>query len=658
MAFHDLPVETLVDIGSRLNTSSLLSLGLVNKACRAAAVPSIYSNIVLYVGNPHTLPKDAAAFKRTWEELDIFRHVRSLHIRGFSLPRETDVNAMGGSAYRRNEWRSGPDLQHMFKLGWFPYIDFTQSGWYYDVDFQPLADTISRFAGLEQLIFDTGQQFPPCLLELVQSSLPNCKLEIRCFFIESVYNDVVNPHEYNVVTSPNLTSVHTWYTYFQGDGGYDDGDLNDLATLDMVSGLAPALKEVRLYHDMDVLQAFWESKHERLSAAEPPLPALDPPRSWHGFSREAARHQGSLETLELSCDFDGKGLVTADCLARWAEATDFSCLRRLHLDYVDESAVQWLRTVPSLKNLTALRLGSHILLASPFKQLSGLLARLPPLRELSIDGEFDGQHLDSLLLQQGDRAPLHELKITSSDHTFDRGQITQLLKRCPNVESLNIHTQRTQGDRTEYELYNTLGKFPCLHTLVLSLDCKTIDEPGPRPGDPFYGLNDLDKRRRSRLLPIEPSFGRYESQRCPIPDDYGFQPLRNGHVMTRLTNGAIDESLATSIWEAITSAKPSSSTPLHSLRLLPHKDRYFHAFDEVEEVIERVQLQWTLERSANTVILKSELDCLFAVHEGERLYQPLTAVMEELWPGIFDEGKDWTTSWRSQSLWNPEGGVV
>ncbi|KAF2160300.1 hypothetical protein M409DRAFT_29154 [Zasmidium cellare ATCC 36951] len=233
MSFDDLPAETLVNVGSSLETSSLLSFGLVNRACRAAAVPSIYRSIVLYIGNPHTLASDVAKFDRAWTQADAFRHFRSLDIQGFSIPDGVDLNSTGGKngkkAYSMS-WRVGHDAKRRASPGTFPYLEgnIQEDDKF---DWQPLADTLRKFRGLEHLTFGMAQQFLPCLLEVLHSSLQKCELEIRCFSLRSLRDEVVDPYEYELVTSPNLISVHTCYTYLEEDGGYDVGDLNDLTWL-------------------------------------------------------------------------------------------------------------------------------------------------------------------------------------------------------------------------------------------------------------------------------------------------------------------------------------------------------------------------------------------------------------------------------------------
>lgn len=78
---------------------------------------------------------------------------------------------------------------------------------------------------------------------MLHTVLPGCKLQIRRFSLRRLLDDSLDPHELDLITSPNLTSVRSWYHVWNSQGG---DDFNDLALLEMASGLSPSLEEVQM----------------------------------------------------------------------------------------------------------------------------------------------------------------------------------------------------------------------------------------------------------------------------------------------------------------------------------------------------------------------------------------------------------------------------
>lgn len=184
---------------------------------------------------------------------------------------------------------------------------------------------------------------------------------------------------------------------------------------------------------------------------------------------------------------------------------------------------------------------------------NALIRRLPPLWKLTINTNFTAHRahwptFDAILAQHHSRLRLLSIeddKFHRTDWMWSQhivpgiAQISKLSGCFGQLADLSIAVRRSGGDRNEVLIYHILGGLPTLQTLELCL------VPSP-----------------PRIFPSD----QWESQ--PFTAE-AHSPVRNGHVKDLLINIALDEALARSIFDAISSAKGSSSHPLERLTVHP-----------------------------------------------------------------------------------------
>jgi hypothetical protein len=74
--------------------------------------------------------------------------------------------------------------------------------------------TGGRSPGLTDVIYRCPSQFPPCLLQTLHASKKPARLHLQIFNLCSAYDDppTIDPHEWDIITSPCLYSVWLLYT--------------------------------------------------------------------------------------------------------------------------------------------------------------------------------------------------------------------------------------------------------------------------------------------------------------------------------------------------------------------------------------------------------------------------------------------------------------
>jgi hypothetical protein len=112
---------------------------------------------------------------------------------------------------------------------------------------RPLARLVGKLPVLADLLYRCPNQLSPCLLETVQQYQPHCRLHIYTFHLRSLPTPVIDAYELMLATSPNLYSIVVSYAEC---GGYDNGipEYQPEAVMKLVTGLAPNLKQVHMYH--------------------------------------------------------------------------------------------------------------------------------------------------------------------------------------------------------------------------------------------------------------------------------------------------------------------------------------------------------------------------------------------------------------------------
>ncbi|OKL58292.1 hypothetical protein UA08_06553 [Talaromyces atroroseus] len=146
-------------------------------------------------------------------------------------------------------------------------------------------------------------------------------------------------------------------------------------------------------------------------------------------------------------------------------ATPVSTFEYLHIDRRVPPGIPRLRFENDLRFMFAA--------LKPLKYL-----RVCSPRDMTIMHEIFAHHgkaLRGLILEPvipGGQRPEEIRPLYSVLHNKD---LIELASHAPLLEELRLPIRRSLGDETECQLYEALGKFPALHSLILDLDCNPRD---------------------------------------------------------------------------------------------------------------------------------------------------------------------------------------
>lgn len=116
-----------------------------------------------------------------------------------------------------------------------------------------------------------------------------------------------------------------------------------------------------------------------------------------------------------------------------------------------------------------------------FAELAQLFETLHPLEEIIVYGTVRTQSFNAIITHQAEK--FRVLKFEGKD---DRGvglfvlsplHAGRLARRCIQLEELELHVARTQGDQNETAVYRHLGRLPSLKRLTLYLVLCVKDIP-------------------------------------------------------------------------------------------------------------------------------------------------------------------------------------
>ncbi|KAM5465544.1 hypothetical protein MauCBS54593_006319 [Microsporum audouinii] len=317
---------------------------------------------------------------------------------------------------------------------------------------------------------------------------------------------------------------------------------NKDAILQMVIGLAPNLKHVRMWHHYP-----GDSLNLR-SAISTPRPA------WPGFflnqpnniSASIKHSIGCLQSLTL-----GAGLVSSSELIMWSNCTEFSKLQELRLQ--DCSSAEELQTLTQMAREGRFNclhtLGLVVSVTDGDDDIdeatSIYLQNLPPLENLGLNGDIGASTFNALLHRHGNA--LLKLRFIPNRGEADTFFISchrmqELRQQCPNLKEVELLIPRTRGDSHEVDIYRALGSMARLEQACLVLDCSSLAFKRNNLSD----INDLDDGQTIYL-------------------DNGIT-ISSKDFRIVLINTAFDSSLALSIFRTIHSTKGSL---FQYLKLMP-----------------------------------------------------------------------------------------
>ncbi|KFY95394.1 hypothetical protein V500_02786 [Pseudogymnoascus sp. VKM F-4518 (FW-2643)] len=416
---------------------------------------------------------------------------------------------------------------------------------------------------------------------------------------------------------PSLADlIFGWLQYDEMGGmAYGNPNYEREALMRLVTGLAPNLKEVHMFH----------------------------------------RSEG-LQFLRLSTYED----TTSQLVKDWRASTDFSVLRSLKLESVmQEDAAEFLSTncsFPSLTNLY-LKLGARYYMdPSPTKEYfdaaNRFLCSLPHLNTLSLVGDIPQITLDTALGHHG--SSLHKLLLSRQQVTGDRLQrhIADIREYCPLLEDLSLSIPRSRGDATEVAAYKTLGSIPRLQRLSLGLDAS----------DFAVLYEDDDNDDEEPTIPNDPTFDEFDQEFFTESFGAYYRKPRNGHIRDALINSALDEPLARESFGAIVSGKPDGALPLEELEVRTYGGCQFtHRQGQlllITTVIDSLSRQWLVKRNPRDDS-RQELVVKELGGETGADNTPLDSMIEpifrKIWPAKHNEGgNNWRDDWNSWPLFKSD----
>ena len=317
---------------------------------------------------------------------------------------------------------------------------------------------------MRDFVFACLNQLPPCLLETLHKHFASPRLHIRDFALRSLADVEIDPHEVALAKSPLLHSI--WVRYADTNG-YDRQNLPNYhadAVMDLVTGVAPNLKEVRLFHD------YGDGEDEDGNLLPSPL-------AWKEFPNTGEENQqllGSLQSLELDGMglFDNQPCISKDIIRRWQRCTDFSVLHTLKLcNKVTQEALAFLVERCDFPNLTSLALNyDDTSTPEGVEILETFLCSLPNLRSLELrQWNSPAQKVGAAAFNPG----LTRLRLPDGPGRSYHENLSSIIQHCSLIEDLSVTVPRYRGGAPEVHLYRAIGSLPRLRRLALTLDASS-----------------------------------------------------------------------------------------------------------------------------------------------------------------------------------------
>ncbi len=643
-----LPAEILLRICEYIegtHKSSLLTFALVSKQCHYAATALLVRTIKLSVRGRKQLAYDVQQCINRLECTFSVKHVRRLVVEGLMRSQQDDTGEIepqdrrhraGSSPYRDDDALSDRRFADI------PVADQKPPNIVYEEDeaWKPLANLVRQLPALSDLIYACPSQFSPCLLQALHQHRPNCRLHIHTFSFRSLNQPDLDAHELALAKSPCLYSVQVRYDSYDSDG---IEDYNGEAVLRVVAGLAPNLKEARVFRGA----AGWSLALMR---------ALETPRKpWQGFALNEQKQistSGSLRHLQLA----GVGSITRQVVETWSRHTDFSVLRTLELESdIEADALDCLATkcdFPSLTTLVMVLATGNLLEPSTLDHSSladHFLCSLPSLSTLKLVGDPSHTSLDTILGHHG--AALRRLCLSPlaflNRLVITQREVERIAEHCPLLEDLSLNVPRSKGDAGEVAIYTALGSLSKVQSMFITLDAS--DRATFMDGDE----DDAE-------TPNDPSFDDLDQQFFDGPSS-SYRKPRNGHVRDAFINSALDETLARAIFRRISTAKTSGALPLERLKLRVRGGGCFgdnSMLCSISDVVGHLGRSWLLERNPRD----DRPDELVATELGRQereakeseypisLGWDVEPIFRKIWPKRGKEDGDWRDDWHSWPL--------
>lgn len=570
------PTEILLSISEILDIDhppSVLAFARASKRCYNVASTVLFRTVKLTIADGKERFQDASTLEKRLTRDDAFAHVRRIILLSGSQGRRYPYLSLHPSERGREDdtelWR------HLENDRWpsdWPSSIVSVA----DDEWEPFIRLVGQLTGLADLFWACRQKLPLSLLQVLHEKVSRCRLHNSTFDLSSPLGSSLTSYQRTVITSPCLYSI----------GGLNQ-EINPSALKSISSVSSPGLRRVYFWwgrSDADIEAAENNKQDPEIVPREfiqVDGPWLHIPIPLAVVYRETSGNFSAMRALKLNIPLASQGLPAPTDFPSLVDLT-FTCVVTAYNtppQYWDE-VITLLRNLPRLTNLQ---------IKCWNRAISVIPSLSPNLRKLD---------LRTRLIPGGARL--------RDDH------IHQLADICPNLQHLTIEIRRSRGDAAEVARYRSLGRLSRLQELYLCLDASP---PGYTRSTP------AGNTIATRDTAIEPWFDEQDAEYLQSPHE----SYREGHVRDMLVNSAIDESLARSIFEVISEAKPGRSPgraaplPLERLELCARGGSEFVSSPVGE-------LRW---RPLNKFLAALERD--WQVQRDVRDDSPEVLHVEELW---------------------------
>ncbi|KAE8329331.1 hypothetical protein BDV39DRAFT_191539 [Aspergillus sergii] len=498
----------------------LAPLSLTSRDWYDATAPILYETLRVKFGDSVTLQKAVFELKegrhivclwnyseKPWHQSNmIYRSMELVHY-GLPASENTFLKYCLKECLDPELWPYIPDFRHYQEENW-----------------QPLVSLIAHLEHLSELNFVVKNMYPPSLHQVLRQYHPECRLNIWTFqgvnLDTPILPRIQRPRAYENLDILCSSGLHTVaMDYFMDEAGrpwvHSDGILPIVC-------MTPSLKHLnirgRSSHSVTLLKSvgkeYTATVKPGLAACLVSLSFTSPARCgpWEKTLLEMASFVdlSRLRSLDISIHSDPTLLMRAasilTSLERLFLTMDPWMVRTAGQSADDEDMIAAVQAFNPLKYLWLRGLQRSESLHRILIQHGG------SLRGLAIE-PWDTNHQNSMLSTRY-KYPL-----------LDSHDVTELSGSCPNLQELRLPIKRRGGRLCECDIYNAIGQFPQLHTLVINLGC-------------YHWSNCLNSQ-----------------------NDWA------ASFRDTLINAATDEGLARGIWDLIVSKQSTQS--LRHLRLVP-----------------------------------------------------------------------------------------
>ncbi|EQL02773.1 protein kinase subdomain-containing protein [Ophiocordyceps sinensis CO18] len=630
-SWDQLPLYILELISEQLADSGLLSIfsfSLASRVCALATRQQRFARINFRLTGDSRLCSYVDRCRTILDPCGYGRYVRRVKVIGGIPIGVPGTDSARGDYYRREvitghihmpwhdharpeqEARSSMDDRFSFDRSEIPVLIISQRR-RLDEDLrkrqdkagQPLADLIKDLPSLVDLIYESNDVFPRCLLKALQER-PNIRLHMHSFCLDTFIDlSDLDAHQLALITTPSLYSLVVYSKDFS-----PAADDHREAALQMITRLAPRLRHVAIRYG-------WKAFLDKNTIGT--LPS-----AWLGFPDD--NPVGRLSSLTLQ-----EAAVNERALAKWSRQTDFTVLRELELiGYLSVPLLQALTRMAQdgqFRSLRMLALGSDLpisLARSGEKAASLFMEALNPLESLKLVNFIGDDIFRTVIHRHGNT--LRQLCLDNSAEDVSIHHIEELQAHCLRLRDLKFPVLRTLGDKEEVAFYRALGN--------------------------------LRLQRLTLWLQVIPSDGTEDLR----PSDPGYISIYSKKM---LVNSAIDAKLARSIFRLISTAQSRDGHPstLNYLRITPRgqedvftrgvPDSRIVSWQCLLWVVQYIARTWICERDQwgkNRVSVRKVPD--FNVDNASSLMPLLYRECVDPWRALWGLVGEWEHNWKSFPL--------